>query len=120
MADIGYIKGLLRGVKDETTRRVLDQCFEHVLGNLREGAPEHQTRSVNFQRYWIKSTSASDTSVFSVAHGLPQAPRYAIPVLDLQQAGATTPTLKVSRAADARRIYLESASTNVPILLLVE
>lgn len=122
MADIGYIRSLLIGIKDEDTRRILTTAFEHVLGNLREGAPKHQTRSENFQRYWERSTTASDTSEFSVAHGLVAAPKYAIPVLDLNQAGAKIVPLEVSRVADTRRIYLKTTtgSTNAPILLLIE
>lgn len=122
MADIGYVRSLLIGIQDQTTRRILTLAFEHVLGNLREGTPAHQTRSENFQRYWEKSTSASDTSEFSFGHGLVSTPKYAIPVLDLAKPGARCGTLTVSRAADNRRVYLkaDAGSTNAPILLLVE
>jgi len=122
MADIGYIRSQLVGIKDETARRILTTIFEHVLGNLREGSPRHQTRSENFQRYWENSTTASDTGEFSFAHGLVSTPQYAIPVLELDKPGAKLVPLEVSRAADNRRIYLKTSagSTNAPFLLLIE
>lgn len=120
MADIGYIRSLLIGIKDEATRRILTSAFEHVLGNLRVGAPAHQTRAENFQQYFENSTTASDTSEFSFAHGLVTTPKYAIPLLELDKPGAMLVPLEVSRAADNRRIYLKSTSTNAPILLLIE
>jgi hypothetical protein len=71
MADLGYCKTLIRGIPDEKTRNILDQLFTHVLGNLRFGVPEHQTRATNFQAYWQQSTSASEsTTEFSISHGL--------------------------------------------------
>lgn len=120
MANIGFVKTQLNGIEDETMRRILGNIFDHILNNLRFGAPDHQTRAENFQVYFEKSTTATDGSEFSFRHGLPAAPKYAIPVLDLNLAGARTPDLQVSRVADANRIYLRSTSTSAPILLLVE
>ena len=96
--------------------------FTHILGNLRLGVPEHQARAENFQAYWLQSTTASDTSEVSIAHGLPSAPHYAIPVLELDHVGSRVGGLTVSRAADGQRVYVkaDAGSTNAPILLLVE
>lgn len=120
MADIGYIRGLLVGIKDETTRRILTTAYEYVLGNLRFGAPDHQTRAENFQIYFLNATTPSSTGEFSIAHGLGMTPKYAIPLVELDRPGAMIVPLEVSRAADANRIYLKSTSTGAPILLLVE
>lgn len=120
MADLGYVKSLLRQVADETTRRALDQVFTHILGNLRVGVPEHQGRAVNLQMYFEASTSATSTGEFTVAHGLGVTPHLAIPVLDVSQPGARTVPLEVSRAADNQRLYLKSTSTAAPMWLLVE
>lgn len=120
MADLGYIKALLRQIPDPTTRRALDDAFTHVLGNLRVGVPEAQTRSVNHQLYFQSSTTAASTGEFSIAHGLGQAPHVAIPVLDVSQPGARVVPLTVTRAADANRIYLKSESTSAAFWLLVE
>ncbi len=120
MADIGYIKSLLGGIKDADTKRVLGQVFDHVLGNLRLGVPDHQARATNLQAYFEQSTTASDTSEFSFAHGLGQTPHLAIPVLDLSQAGARIVPLEVTRAADGMRVYLKSTSTSAPMMVLIE
>jgi len=120
VADLGYIKSLLRQVPDATTRRALDDCFTHVLGNIRFGVPEHQTRAVNLQTYFQEMTTGASTSEFTVAHGLGQVPHMALQVLDLSQPGATVVPLEVTRAADASRLYLKSTSTSAACWLLVE
>jgi hypothetical protein len=121
VADVGYISAQLSAVPDATTRRILQDVFKHVLGNIRIGVPAHQTRAVNLQAYWLNSTTpAIANEEFSIAHGLPSTPHYALPVLELDKPGAQTVSLTVSRAADSKRIYLKSASTSAPILILVE
>lgn len=122
MADLGFVKATLRGIPDERTRTRLETVFTHILQNLRFGAPDHQTRAENFQIYFMQSTTAQSTGEFSIAHGLPTTPRYAIPILKLDQVGAKAGGLTVSRAADTARFYLkaDAGSTNVPITLLIE
>lgn len=122
MADPGAVKALLNGIADATTKRILIQVHDYELTNLRFGEPDHQARAENFQLYFLQSTTASDTGEFSIQHGLNATPKLAIPVLDLQAAGAKFPQLEVSRAADSRRIYLKAAagSTNAAFTLLVE
>lgn len=120
MADLGYVKALLRQVPDEATRRALDQVFTHVLDNLRFGVPEHHQRAVNHQAYFQTSTTATSTGEFSITHGLGSAPRLAIPALDLTQPGARLVPLEVSRAADGQRVYLKSTSTSAVVWMLVE
>ncbi len=122
MADLGYIKSLLRGIPDLQTRNALDQAFTHILGNLRFGVPENQTRAVNGQWYWQSSTTATSTSEFSLLHGLPDKPAYGIVVLELDKPGSKAGFLTVSKAADGKRIYLkaDAGSTGVPFTVLIE
>lgn len=120
MADIGAIRSQLGGIKDADTKRVLTNIFEYLLANLRLGVPEHQTRATNLQAYWQSSTTAADGSEFSIAHGLASTPRYAIPVLPLGSSGGRLVPLTVTRPADDKRVYLQSASTSAPFVLLVE
>lgn len=122
MADLGYVKSQLKGIKDAQTRAALDTIFTHVLGNIRIGVPEHQTRAENLQMYWLQSTTAASTGEFSIAHGLGTTPHYAIPVLELDRVGSRVGGLTVSRAADASRVYLkaDAGSTNSPLTVLVE
>ena len=122
MADIGYVRASLGGIADATTKRVLTNIFEHILGNIRFGEPEHQTRAENFQAYYLTSTTAASTGEFSIAHGLNATPKVAVQVIDLQTVGSKFPQLEVSRAADSQRIYLKATagSTSMPFTLLVE
>ena len=122
MADIGAVRTSLAGLPDATTKRILQQVFEYVLGNLRFGEPDHQSRAENLQSYFLQSTTASDTSEFSIVHGLTATPKLALPVLDLQTAGSKFPQLEVSRVEDSKRIYLKAAagSTSAAFTLLVE
>lgn len=122
MADQGYVNALLNAIPDATTKRVLKQAFEHVLNNIRLGVPEHQVRATNLQAYWTQSTTASDTGEFSIVHGLPGTPHYALLALELDKPGSKAGGLTVSRAADSKRVYLkaDAGSTNAPITLLIE
>lgn len=123
MADIGFIRGLLRGIEDEKTKRILTEAFEHVLGNLRFGEPIKQTRATNMQMYFQSSTTASSTdTTFTIEHGMGVQPSYLIPVVDVRQVGATNPQFVVTKIADNRRIYLKPAagSTNAAFKFLLE
>lgn len=114
------MKSLLRQVPDAATRRALEECFTHVMGNLRFGVPEHQTRATNLQTYFVASTTAASTGEFSIVHGLGSAPHLAFQVLDLSQPGAKLVPLEVSKAADGSRLYLKSTSTTAPFWMLIE
>lgn len=121
MADSGFIKSLARTIPDPATRTAFEQGFTYILNNMRLGVPEHQTRAVNSQQYWLQSTTASSTGGFDILHGITgTTPRYAIPVLELDRVGAQVVPLEVTRAADGHRIYLKSTSTSAPITLLIE
>lgn len=121
MADIGYVRGQLNAIKDEQTRIRLINVFEHLMGNWRFGAPAHQTRTENAQIYWENSTTHGTANTeFSFQHGLTTTPKYALMALELDRVGSGNGLLTVTRAADANRIYLRSASTSVPILLMIE
>lgn len=123
MADPGFVRSQLTGIPDAATRRILTTVFEHVLGNLRFGEPEHQARAENFQAYYYTSTTASDTAtVTSVQHGLNTTPSLLIPLLDARQVGAKLPQIEIARAADTQRVYFKAAagSTNAAFKFLLE
>lgn len=122
MANIGDIRGLLGGIPDPTTRRILVEAFELVMGKggLTFGDPDHQRRATNFRATYQAVTTATSTGEFSLVHGMESAPTVAIPVLDVGQPGAQLVSLQVTRAADSKRIYLTSPSTGARVTLLVE
>lgn len=120
MADIGYIESELGG-EEPSRKKGLLNAFRYVLGNLLLGAPEHGKRAKNFQWYRFDVTTSSVASQeFSVAHGMAKTPTFLIPMLPLDSVGARTVLLEVSRAADANRVYLKSASTSAPITVFIE
>lgn len=122
MADIGALRQLCAGIPDATTRRILTEICEELVGKtgIAFGDPDHQRRATNFRGFFEVSTTATSTGEFSIRHGLSQAPTLAVPVLDLGQPSATLVPLEVTRAADSQRIYLKSTSTGSRITLLVE
>ena len=120
--DRGYLLGLVAGIKDEETRRIMQRYTEHVTESVSMGQPDHQRRATNFKMYFERSTTATSTSAFSFTHGLPYAPRLAIPVMDLNLAGSKLVPLEVAQAADSKRVYLKTTagSTASVFALLVE
>ena len=123
MPDIGDLRRLAQGVPDQTTRRVLTEIAELLVGRggVEVGVPEHQTRSKNWASYYLTgTTSTTADQEFSIAHGLGRAPYVILPVLDAQTVNARAVRLKTTRAADSQRIYLSSPETGAAITLLVE
>ena len=119
MASIGYVEASLGGLPREQ-RGPIKGAFDYVLDNLAFGAVEHQVRATNFQAYWITATTSSVANQeVAIAHGLGKTPAFAFPVLPLDGVNSGTPVLTVTRAADASRLYLSSASTSVAFALLV-
>jgi hypothetical protein len=119
MANPSYLKSLYGGV-DPVLRRALGLTWDYILGNLRFGQPEDQTRSENFQAYFYSvTTPAVANTEFTIAHGLGRAPYLLIPVLALD-VNAQLVRLTVSRAPDAARVYLKSPDTNAPVTILLE
>lgn len=103
-------------------KKALTNLLTYLVPNLRVGPIEHQTKSENFQNYWVNSTSDASTGEFSILHGMGRTPYAARVFLDLSVVGAKAPVLTVSRAADAQRVYLkaDAGSTNAPFTLLLE
>lgn len=120
MANPSYAATLLGGVKAEL-KAALNAVFEYVLTNLRFGHATPGTRAENFQLYAVEGTThdTADTE-FSIAHGLGAAPYLLIPVLPLDTVNAEIVPLRVTRAADAQRIYLASSVEGAPIRVLLE
>ena len=123
MADAGHLIGLCAGIPDPTTRRIVTEIVEQLVGpkgGATFGDPDHQRKATNFRSHFLVSTTAASTGEFSIRHGLATAPTMAIQVIDLGQPNAQMVPLHVTRAADSQRIYLKSGSTGALFSLLVE
>ena len=119
MAALGGLEALLGGL-DENTKRALTEVLRALVPNLRGGPVDHQVKLENFQRYYVNSTTDASTGEFTVVHGMGRAPYALRQVLPLDVIGAQMVPLTVTRAADAVRVYLKSASTSAPFTLELE
>lgn len=121
MADSSYVKSLVGGLAKDV-KLALEQAFTYVLANLTIGAYDpDRRRASNFQWYWCAGTTSSNANIeFSIAHGLGKVPSVLLQALPLNQVNAQIVPLRVSRAADANRVYLTSSSTGAAIFVLVE
>lgn len=120
MASSAYVETAIGGL-DSAVKKALKTIFDYVLKNLRLGRPGHQVASENLQAVFVQGTTPSIANTeFSIEHGMATTPYLATPVLDLQTVGSTVVRLQVSRAPDARRIYLKSPDTDAAVTVLVE
>lgn len=120
MANIGAIQ-YVTGKLSSDIRKALDDIFGYALKNWRFGRPGDQVASENFKAVFLEATThASADTEFSIEHGLETTPYLCIPVLNLSDVNCRIVDLKVTRAADDRRVYLSSSVTSAPIRLYVE
>ena len=121
MASLGGLEALI-GSLPADTKRVLTELLRAFVPFLRFGPAEHQAKAENFASYVVVSTTATSTSEFSILHGMGRAPYRAMPVVDLNSSGMEIVPLRVTRPADASRIYLKTSagSTNVVFALQIE
>lgn len=120
MAALGGLESLI-GSLPADTKRVMTELLRALVPFLRFG-PLDVNKCENFAGFNLTSTTASDTNEFSVAHGLGRAPYRAMPSLNLNSSGMDLVLVRVSRPADASRLYLKAAagSTNKVFSLYVE
>ncbi len=124
MSDLGYIEALLNALPVDQ-RVVFKNVFRAVLKDLRFGHPDANGDTAqaltNFGGAFLMTTTpaVADTE-FTIAHGLGRIPYGLVPYLPLDVVGAKTVLLENTRAADDKRIYLKTASTDAPITVIVE
>lgn len=122
MADQGYIDSLLNRL-DAKVRQSMSLAFRHVVdGGIRIGGVDHQERARNLA--WIRldgQTSSTANAEFSIQHGLGQIPTAIVSqYVPLNSTGSQVVRLKVTRMADASRLYLSSPDTGASFSVLVE
>lgn len=111
------MESLLNRLKEDVKAPVIE-AFRYVLPSLRLGG---NTKATNFAWVRIEGVTSSNAGTeFSVLHGLDGAPSKLIPIVDLSVINSQLVPLVVSRAPDARRIYLTSSSTGATFSAYVE
>lgn len=122
MAALGGLESLIGSLPTDT-KRVMTELLRAMVPFLRFGPVEHQQKMENFAGYTLVSTTASDTATeFTVTHGLGRAPYRFMPSLNLNSSGMELVRLRVTRPADASRMYFraQAGSTNKVFSCYVE
>jgi hypothetical protein len=120
VADLGFVKARIAGLATAADKKIWTDVFTHVLQTISFGEPTHETKAPNLNGYYYTSTTPTVANTeFSIAHGMGSRPRLAIPIVDVSQPGAQLVPLRVSRAADAKRVYFTSTSTSAVFTVLV-
>lgn len=121
MADRGYVEALLASLPDGGMQKVFNTVFRYLLADIRFGRAEAGEPSKNFGGgFFTATTPSTPNEEFSIAHSFGRPPYLLIPVLPLDQVGATIIPLRVERAADSSKVYLSSSETDQPIVIYLE
>ena len=120
MANTSYVNGKLAPFAG-AQKSALTSIFDYVLKDIRFGRCDPGGGIQNLPLYGLEGrTHATPDSEFSIAHGLGRAPYLLIPVLALGTVNQELVPLKVTRVADAERIYLSSSVADAPFRIVVE
>lgn len=112
-----YVGTLLNSL-EPAVKKVLQLAFDYVQATFRLGTDLKATNA-NWYRQ-VTTTHVDAYAEFSVAHGMDGIPTTVIPVLDLNAVGSQLVPLVVTRAPDAKRIYLSSPSTAAVVTFYLE
>lgn len=121
MASLGGLESLIGSLPPDL-KRPMTELLRAFAPWIRFGPVDDGSKCENMAGFTIVSTTATSTGEFSVAHGIGRAPYRAMPVLDLASTGTALVDVRVSRPADASRLYLkaEAGSTGKRFALYVE
>lgn len=120
MSDKGLVESMCAGLPDAVKKPILS-AFRYILDNGAIGGVQTSERAVNFRwyRFDVTTPSVADQE-FSIHHGNGSVPLLCWPILPLNEVNARVVRLRVTRAADAQRIYLSSPDTSAAITVLAE
>lgn len=117
MSSIGYVDSLLNTL-EPAVKKTLDLAFREVIQNFQLGDGPKATNARWFRL--TGTTAAVANTEFSILHGMDVEPALLIPVIDLTAIGSQLVSLTVTKAPDAKRIYLSSPSTSAVVTLYAE
>ena len=120
MASKGYLESLLNALPDDVKGPVM-QAVRELATNLTIGLPDTTKKATNFRwtRFDAVTSSVANTE-FSIHHGVGSLPLVCWPVMFLDSSGGQSVRLKVTKPADAQRIYLSSPDTGASVSILAE
>lgn len=121
MANSSTAETALNGIQDLTTQRVLKAVFKSILSDIRFGRATVGRAAMNMSGgYFSGTTPAVANQEFAIAHNFGSPPYLLLPVLPLDQVGASMVRLTLSRAADASNVYLKSPETGQTVFFYLE
>jgi hypothetical protein len=121
MASIGLIESQLNALPEGVKTPVTQAFREAVKTGYAIGLPDDTKRATNFRWFRFDTvTSSVANTEFTVHHRQGAAPLVCWPVMFLDSSGGQIVRLKITRPADAQRIYLSSPDTSASVSLLAE
>ncbi len=122
MANASNTETMLNGITDiPSIPRVLKAAFKYILRDIRVGRVIVGKASTNLSGgFFSGKTPSSANQEFAIAHTFGSPPYLLLPVLPLDQVGASMVRLTVSRAADASNVYLKSPETSQNVFVYLE
>lgn len=119
MADPNYVYAQITLPLNE--RSMWRRIWDYVLRDVAFGAVGDRWPSENMRgKFYAATTSDTSDAEFSISHSLGREPRALIQAVPLNVVGAKTVRLRITRAADAERLYLASPEVSAPIYVYVE
>lgn len=123
MADLSSLLSKLSGL-DAPIKKAFTTILTEQVPDTRFGHPTGDNASdaaKNFGGAFFQGTTASVANTeFSITHGFGRVPYLAIPVLPLDQVNTRAVDLKVTKAADNKRIYLSSSVVSAAFTIYCE
>lgn len=122
MADLGFVLEQIKGFPADMQPGLI-RIFREVLSNQRFGHPsgEQPDPSTNFGAGFFEGTTpATPNTEFSIPHGFGRVPYLLLPVLPLDVVNGRMVDLKVTKAADNKRVYLSSSVASAAITVFIE
>lgn len=121
MASSSNVETMLNGIVDLVQQRILKAAFKYVLRDIRFGRVTLGKAAVNLSGgYFSGITPSVANQEFTIPHTFGSPPYLLLPVLPLDQVGASMVRLTLSRAADASNVYLKSPDVSQTVFVYLE
>ena len=121
MSNFSNAETMLNGIVDLPTQRVLKAVFKYVMPDTRFGRMVVGKAATNLSGgYFSGVTPMTPNQEFTIPHTFGVPPYLLLPVLPLDQVGASMVRLTLSRPADAANVYLKSPDTGQTVFVYLE
>lgn len=122
MADLSSLLSKVNGL-DAAAKKAWTAVLTDLVPDIRFGHPkgEQPDPCKNMGGGFFQGTThATPNTEFSIAHNLGRVPYWLMPGLPLDQINSQIVPLKVTKAADNKRVYLSSSVASAAITVYLE